>query len=91
MKRNLWIIVAICDGSIAGGAEPYLEETDLFQAETEPLGSGRRQTWHHLLSLRTRWRARTCVRVLDACSICSIHSRVGVAEVNLDTCQVLEA
>lgn len=35
MKRSLWIIVALCCVSPAGGTEPYLEKTVLFQAETE--------------------------------------------------------
>ena len=35
MKRNIWVIVVLCGVSPASGAEPYLEKTDLFQAETE--------------------------------------------------------
>ncbi len=35
MKRSLWIIFAICGASLASAAEPYLEKTDLFRAETE--------------------------------------------------------
>ena len=35
MKRSIWIIFALYGASLAGGAEPYLEKTDLFRAETE--------------------------------------------------------
>ncbi len=35
MKRNLWILVAVCGVVPAGGAEPCLEKADLFQAEAD--------------------------------------------------------
>jgi len=35
MKRSIWIIFALYGASLAGGAEPYLEKIDLFQAKTE--------------------------------------------------------
>ena len=35
MKRSLWMILAIFGASLASAEEPYLENSDLFRAETE--------------------------------------------------------
>ena len=42
MKQSLCLTIVLLGVSLASGAEPYLEKTDLFQAETDGYKAHRR-------------------------------------------------